>query len=225
MNVAVPHVVLPRSRRALILVGIALLAVLVVARVGGSMVTRSATPDEPTEKAQQIEVPAAPLTAHGLVQPVARANVTTIGGGSVIDLLVSVGQSVEKGQALARVAGPTQTEVVIAPLDGAVNAVNVHAGDGVPPGATLLTVADSSRYQVESVDVDEYLLARLRPRQGVTITFDSDPQRTLRGTVGSISPQAQTTPAGGLNYLTIVNLAGAEPNLRPGMTVHLVFDS
>src|SRR5215472_12888106 len=88
----------------------------------------------PRSRRSLIILGATVLSAHGVVQPVARANVASLGGGSVIELLVDVGQSVEKGQVLVRVAGASATELVVAPWSGTVNAVMVHAGDSVAPG-------------------------------------------------------------------------------------------
>jgi len=218
----------PRSRRSLIILGATVLALLIVVRLG-LVLARAGTASSSAQVAaaplQEIQVPPPLLSAHGVVQPVARANVASLGGGSVIELLVDVGQSVEKGQVLVRVAGASATELVVAPWSGTVNAVMVHAGDSVAPGSTLVSIGDPSRYQVETTDVDEYLVGRLRPMQTATVTLDALPDRTLRGTVSSISPQVQAVQGAAPHYPTIINLAGAAPDLRPGMTVHIVFDT
>jgi multidrug efflux pump subunit AcrA (membrane-fusion protein) len=217
----------PRSRRSLIILGATVLALLIVVRLG-LVLARAGTASSSAQVAapvQEIQVPPPLLSAHGVVQPVARANVASLGGGSVIELLVDVGQSVEKGQVVVRVAGASATELVVAPWSGTVNAVMIHAGDSVAPGSTLVSIGDPSRYQVETTDVDEYLVSRLRPMQTATVTLDALPDRTLRGTVASISPQVQTVQGAAPHYPTIINLAGAAPDLRPGMTVHIVFDT
>jgi multidrug efflux pump subunit AcrA (membrane-fusion protein) len=223
MNLAVRPLAVPRSRRAVIVLGAAVFALLVVVRLG-SVVARSAPSEAPTA-AQTIDVPPPLLTAHGVVQPVARANVASLSGGSILELRAQVGQTVDKGQLLARVAGATQTETVVAPWSGTVISVPVHLGDSVPPGTTLLSLADPSRYQVETTDVDEYLIQRIRTTQAATVTFDALPERSVRGTVVSVAAQAQPAAGGTLHYPTIINLPGAVPELRPGMTVHIVFDS
>ncbi len=225
------HVGLPRSRRSLLILGGTVLAVLIVVRIG-LVVARSGTAtssEVASAGAPAIEVPVAVLAAHGVLQPVSRANVASLGGGSVVELSASVGQPVEKGQLLARVAGATgQAELVTAPWTGTITGVSVHVGDSVLPGAVLLQLADPTRYQVETTDVDEYLVGRLRPLQGASVTIDALPDRTLRGTVTSVSGQLQTPQAGTAgtpNYPTIIALAGAAPDLRPGLTVHILFDS
>src|SRR5436190_19423576 len=113
-HVAVPRrLSVPRSRRTLIIVGITLLAVLIVVRlvVAAARTAPSNASAEVGVPPQEIVVPPAPLTAHGVVQPISRSNVATVGGGTIVELLVSVGQSVDKGQALVRIAGATQSEL------------------------------------------------------------------------------------------------------------------
>ena len=51
-----------------------------------------------------------------------------------------------------------------------------------------------------------------------------DFQSLVRGTIASISPQVQTVQGAAPHYPTIINLAGAAPDLRPGLTVHVVFE-
>jgi multidrug efflux pump subunit AcrA (membrane-fusion protein) len=216
-----PRFALLRSRRALMIVGGMLLALLIVVRLGVAAARSSGVT---SETSGSIEVPPAVLAAHGLVQPLARANVATLGGGTIAELSVDVGQQVEKGQVVARLNGPAQVELVVAPLRGIVTALPVHAGDTLTPGAQLMTIADPSRYRVETTDVDEFLIGRLRTSQGASVTFDALPNRSIRGMVVSISPQAVTIASGGAHYPTIIDLPGAAPELRPGMTAHVTFD-
>jgi multidrug efflux pump subunit AcrA (membrane-fusion protein) len=221
------RVTFPRSRRALTLLGVAVLGLLVIVRLGlaAARSAGSATGgDAAANPALMMEVPPPVLAAHGVVQPIGRAAVGTLGGGSVSEISVQIGQAVDKGQILARVAAPNQTELVLAPWHGTVSSIAVHAGDSVVPGAVLLTLADPSRYQVETTDVDDYLIARIRHMQAVTVTLDASPQRRLRGRVLSISTQPQAAPGGGVHYATVIELAAADADLRPGTHVRVVFE-
>jgi biotin carboxyl carrier protein len=218
---------LPRSRRALTILGVVVLGVLILVRLG-LMAARSATlgtaDHAPADTPPVIDAPLPLLAAHGVVQPIARATVATLGGGSVAEVGVEVGQVVEKGQILARVAGASQTELVLAPWRGTVTSIAMHTGDTVIPGSPLLTIADPSRYQVETTDVDDYLIARIRPMQQAIVTFVGLNGRTLRGTVVSIASQSQPLPGGGVQYPTLIELSGAAPDVRPGMSVRVVFE-
>jgi multidrug efflux pump subunit AcrA (membrane-fusion protein) len=163
------------------------------------------------------------LRARGTIQPVARANVGTLGGGVVDQLNVRVGQSVDAQQPIARVALPGQTELLVAPWAGTVTGVNVHLGDTVTPGTTLVTVADLSRYQVETTDVDEYLIAKLRPGQAATLTIEALDGLELRGSVRTVSLQQQAAPGGSPSYPVMIDLPATGAPLRPGMSVRISF--
>jgi multidrug efflux pump subunit AcrA (membrane-fusion protein) len=214
---------LPRSRRTLVLLGGVVLGILILVRVGVTLAL-SRSQDPPASTPSLIGVPPPVLAAHGLVQPVARASVATLAGGTVAQLNANVGQEVEQDQVLARVAGPAQTELVLAPWRGTVTSIAARAGDTLPPGSPLLTIADPSRLQVETTDVDDYLISRIRPRQLATVTFYALDGRRLRGTVRSISSQSQLGPGGGVQYPTVIELSGAAPDLRAGMSAHIVFE-
>jgi multidrug efflux pump subunit AcrA (membrane-fusion protein) len=205
-----------RWRRWLLALG-ALMVVAVALAAAGALTTPTPTPTPaPTPVL---------LRARGTVQPVARANVGTLGGGVVDQLLVQVGQSVDAQRPVARVALPGQAELVVAPWSGTVTGINVHRGDTVTPGTTLVTVADLSRYQVETTDVDEYLIARLRPGQAATLSIEALDSLELRGSVRSVSLQQQVAPGGSASYPVVIDLPATGVNLRPGMSARITFSA
>jgi multidrug efflux pump subunit AcrA (membrane-fusion protein) len=177
---------------------------------------RTATPPAPVASAPPA------LTAHGVVQPLARASVATLNGGVIDQLLVRAGQAVESKQPVARVMSPSQTEILVAPWRGTVIGTNVQHGDTVLPGATVVTVGDLSGYQVETSDVDEYLIGRIRPDQPVIMSIEALEQARVRGYVKSVSLQKQVSPTGD-HYPIVIALESFNPNLRPGMSVRITF--
>jgi multidrug efflux pump subunit AcrA (membrane-fusion protein) len=205
-----------RRRRWVLWLGGAVVAVAALLAVSNSPLV--ATPATPTP----VPTPP-PLRARGLVQPVARASVGALTGGVVDQLLVRVGETVDAQRPLARVAVPGQAELLVAPWAGTVTGVNVHLGDTVAPGTTLITIADLSRYQVETTDVDEYLIAKLRPGQPATVTVEALDGRALRGAVLSVSLQPVVAPGGGASYPVVLTLPTGDANLRPGMSVRINF--
>ncbi len=60
--------------------------------------------------------------------------------GVVVNVLVSVGEAVTKGQGLVVVSAMKMEAVLAAPFNGVVEAVNVEAGDKVSPGEILVDV-------------------------------------------------------------------------------------
>lgn len=60
--------------------------------------------------------------------------------GSVIDVKVSVGQSVKKGQVLVLIEAMKMENEIVAPADGTVKAIHTTKGSTVETGAPLVTI-------------------------------------------------------------------------------------
>ncbi len=205
----------PSSRRWLIYgVVLVALAAAVVALVGQG--NKPAASPPPTAAI-------ATLSAHGTIEPVAQATVATMGGGVVRSLAVQVGDAVHAQQEIAEISTPAQTEVLVAPFAGTVMGLSAHLGDTLMPGAAVATIGDLSRLQVETNDVDEYLISQIYPGQSVTMTVEALDSRKLTGTVDTVALVQQTSSSGVSNYPVVIRLNATDPDLRPGMTVRIVF--
>jgi multidrug efflux pump subunit AcrA (membrane-fusion protein) len=167
--------------------------------------------------------PAAALSAHGTVVPAAQATIATMGGGVVRSLAVKVGQVVGDHQLVAEISTAAQTETLVAPWGGTVIGVAVNRGDTLMPGAAVATVADLSSYQVQTNDVDEYLIGQINPNQQVIMTVEALDGRRLEGSVDTVALAQQASSAGVVNYPVVIRLAANDPDLRPGMTVRIIF--
>ena len=76
---------------------------------------------------------------------------------------------------------------------------------------------DLSQLQIETTDLGEADVARVREGQSVQVTFDALPGKTFAGTVKRIAPMS-TPGQSGVNYAVLVTLNEADPALRWGMT-------
>jgi multidrug efflux pump subunit AcrA (membrane-fusion protein) len=196
------------------------LAVLVVAAVAIRLLAMPSPSSAPPATAPE----AVKLTARGAVQPIARARVGTLSGGVVVELRALPGDAVAEEQELARVrAANGAIEVVSAPFAGTATDVLVHVGDTVTPGTTLATVGDLSQLQVETTDVDEFLIGHVRRGQPVTLTVDALDDLPLRGRVRSVTLVPRTTTSGDEQYPVEIELQGSASQLRPGMSVRVDF--
>ncbi len=210
-----------RVPRLLPLLGAAAITVVLLAVV--AVVAQFGT-QQPAVPVAAVEVPEAPrLTARARVVPVRQAKIGTLTGGVVATLSVQVGQSVEEQQEVARVRSAAGTEVLTAPWSGTVTGLPVQAGDTVLQGTTIAYVADLRRLQVETTDVDEFLIASIHPGQSVTMTVDALDRREYRGTVRTVGLQQQASPSGDEHYPVVVDLNGATADLRPGMSTRVYF--
>jgi HlyD family secretion protein len=147
--------------------------------------------------------------------------VGTLAGGTVTRLAVRVGDRVEEEQEIARVRGPNGTEVLTAPWRGTITTVPVHHGDTVLPGAVVVTVGDLSRLQVETTDVDEFVIARVRPGELLTVTVDALDGQEVLARVYSVALELQADSNGDEHYPIVLDVVDPPPDLRPGMTVRL----
>jgi biotin carboxyl carrier protein len=167
--------------------------------------------------------PAPKLTARGQVRPVAQARVGTLSGGVVASLAAAAGDAVDEQQELARVRGAGVVEVLTAPRRGTVTSVPVGVGDTVTPGTTVAVVADLSRLQVETTDVDEFLVGRLRRGQPAALVVLALDGRELHGFVRSVALQPQTAGGRDAHYPVAIDLVDPPPDLRLGMEVRITF--
>jgi multidrug efflux pump subunit AcrA (membrane-fusion protein) len=207
----------PFWRRRVLLVPLAAVAIL----IGAALVLQQpATAPSPPAT---VTPPVASLTAHGEVRPVDRATLRTLAGGRVMQLLVDLGQAVEPEQAIARLNGPNGLETVTAPMRGTLTGLSVHAGDTLAPGSVVANVGDLSRLQVETMDVDEYIISRIQPGQSASLRIDALDGRTFQGRVKVVAPQPETTTTGDQEYPVVIDFGGPVAGPRVGMTVRVTF--
>ncbi len=119
-------------------------------------------------------------------------------------------------QAQAGLAGAT----LAAPFAGTVAAVNVKEGEMVTPGVPVVTVGDLSNLRLETDDLSETNIARIKLQQSVAVTFEALPGKTFNGKVTYIAP-ISSQKQGGTNYTIYVAFDQLDPALRWGMTGHI----
>ena len=119
-------------------------------------------------------------------------------------------------QAQASLAAAT----LVAPFDGTVAAVNVKDGETVTPGFVVIALGDLANLRLETDDLSETNIARVKLAQPVNVTFEALPGKTFTGTVTQIAP-ISTPKQGGTNYTVTVEFDKLDPVLRWGMTGHI----
>jgi multidrug resistance efflux pump len=111
-----------------------------------------------------------------------------------------------------------------APFDGTVTAVSVRQGETIASGTTAITIADLSHLQIETRDLDESVVARVREGQDVTVLISALGRATLPGKVVRIANQPSSTAStSDVYYTATIELTQAHPNLRWGMTTKVEF--
>lgn len=131
--------------------------------------------------------------------------------------------SAEAGVAQAGTqVGLAETELsktqLIAPFDGVVGLKNIQESEIVNGGTSVMSVGDTSRWQVETDDLTEIDVVQVKEGATVQITVDALPDQVYEGTVVRITPQAETK-AGDQTYTILIDIIeGDISRLRWGMT-------
>jgi HlyD family secretion protein len=125
--------------------------------------------------------------------------------------------------ARAEVRAPSAGFVVLHErFDGSVKR-RVRPGDTVWQGQPVLYIPDLSAMVVKT-QVREEDLHKLRPGQAATVRFDAYPDARMEAEVASIGALAVEDTAlakAGKHFQLTVNMHGADPRLRPGMTARV----
>jgi HlyD family secretion protein len=107
-----------------------------------------------------------------------------------------------------------------APFDGVVSALPVNVGEWAAPGTTVVELLDVSRWRVETRNVGELEIARVRVGQEALVRVNALPGQMLRGRVTSVSPVA-VVQQGDTTYTLTIDLEPGDLHLRAGMTVQV----
>lgn len=111
-------------------------------------------------------------------------------------------------------------KTLTAPFAGTIAAVSVKEGETVTPGVPIVMLGDLSRMRLESDDLSETHIARVRIGQTATVTFDALPGKLFQGKVTYLAPMA-SAKQGGTNYTIHIEFESLDPALRWGMTGHI----
>lgn len=136
------------------------------------------------------------------------------------------GEKVAVAEAGVQVAAASlrsvQTEVtktqLAAPFVGTVGAVNVDVGEIVGAGTPVLALGDTSRWQLETDDLTEIDVVKVREGARVKINIDALPGEAFAGKVVRITPKSETK-SGDVTYTVLIDITrGNTSGLRWGMT-------
>ncbi len=172
----------------------------------------------------------------GLLAPIKSVEVRSEISGQLTEVLVDVGDRVNRGQVLARVRGGYEAEDyqiadIRSPISGVVIDRNlgpdgnkVEPGDrirdslaGYTSGTVLMKVALMDKLIFE-VNINEMDVARIERGQQCEVTVDALPGRKYRGVLSRVSPVAKQGEREVRVFRTEVSLREIDEDLRPGMT-------
>ncbi|MFC1508966.1 efflux RND transporter periplasmic adaptor subunit [Candidatus Omnitrophota bacterium] len=94
-----------------------------------------------------------------------------------------------------------------APFAGVVTSRNVEVGDILAPGAPALRIIDMSKVKVQA-GIPEKYIADFKVGNNVEITFDAIPNKTFRGKINYIAPEASVSVRTFIAEIIVVNKDG-----------------
>jgi HlyD family secretion protein len=147
----------------------------------------------------------------------AQANLDKLNAGASKSALAVAAAEVQSAEAAVKLAevGVRETELR-APLAGSVAALDAQVGEYVAPGAPVVHVADLSAWQLETTDLTELNVVRVREGSQVVAKFDALPGLELVGKVSGIRALGQNKQ-GEITYVVTIKLDRTDPRLRWNM--------
>ncbi|MDR3573691.1 MAG: HlyD family efflux transporter periplasmic adaptor subunit [Anaerolineaceae bacterium] len=110
---------------------------------------------------------------------------------------------------------------LVAPFDGTVSRIDINNGEYATAGQTVLVLADLNHLQVQTTDLSERDVPRVKTGQAVSVLVKALGQN-INGHVSDISPLADSL-GGDVVYQTTIDLDSSLPDLRAGMSVTVTF--
>ncbi len=188
--------------------------------------------EEPLALQGQADVAAARYTLAAEAVVVAQAEVAVLEAGATPEQIASAEAAVAQAQAAVSTLQTRKDQArLVAPQDGTVIAVILHAGEVAPPAAPIVRLADLSEVTL-TVYVPEPRLGEMALGQPVAIAVDAFPGRTFPGTVTYIAGRAEFTPKNvqtreeRATTVFAVKVVAANPDgaLKPGMPADAYFN-
>jgi HlyD family secretion protein len=148
----------------------------------------------------------------------AKAQLELLKAGAAAEQIAVAEAGVQQAQVAVDTAQAQLDKLqLIAPFDGTIGTVYVRSGEVAQPGQSIVTLGNLGSLRVETTDLSETDIARVKEGQSVKVTFDALPGQTIKGKVMRIAPMS-TPGQSAVNYIVTVQLDEIDPALRWGMT-------
>jgi len=122
-------------------------------------------------------------------------------------------------EAVAKAREALRQTKLLAPWDGVVTGVYVEEGEVVPAYRRLLSLADTSKWEIEA-EIDELDVGKVSPGQQVLISFDAFPTVELKGLLEEIEP-APVAERGSIIYKAHISFDPDTLPMRINLSVNL----
>jgi RND family efflux transporter MFP subunit len=139
--------------------------------------------------------------------------------------LESAQAEADRAQALLDSANATLAaqSTLVAPFDGTIVSVEISTGETVVPGRVVITMGDLSRFQVETKDLSERDIPRVRIGQNATVFIEALSQE-FSGKVTDIS-RVSSTVGGDVVFKVTMDLDQQPQGLLWGMSADVTIET
>lgn len=139
------------------------------------------------------------------------------------DIAVAEAQLNEARTGLANARVELDKATLKAPFAGTIAALDVKLGERVSPNTPLVTLADLSQYQIETTDLTELNVVKLKSGDPAVISFDALPGVELPGKIIRIDDLGQNKQ-GDIVYTVVVRPDQQDERMRWKMTASVAFE-
>jgi HlyD family secretion protein len=148
----------------------------------------------------------------------AQAELELLQAGTRPEMIAAAEADVAAAEAALSQAWAALAETELrAPFAGSVAVLEAKVGEHVSPGVPVTQLADFSGWQIETEDLTELDVVRIKPGMPVTITVDAMPELELAGQVSRIQAIGQDKH-GDMTYTAVIQPRGSVEPLRWNMT-------
>jgi HlyD family secretion protein len=168
----------------------------------------------------KVQVPARPAEIAAAKAEVQRtqAQLDLLKAGSRAETVAAAEAAVASAQAdLAKAQAALHDSELTAPFAGAVVTLDTRVGEQVAAGAPLVHLADLTSWQIETTDLTEINISRVKEGAAATLAFDAVPGLKLNGKVARIRAFGENRQ-GDMVYTVTVFPEQVDPRLRWNMT-------
>jgi HlyD family secretion protein len=166
----------------------------------------------------ELAAAAANINAAKAQMEQAQAQLDLLKAGAAPEAIAVAEAGVKQAQVTVDTAKAQLAKLqLIAPFDGTIGTVYVRSGELAQPGQPIVTLGNLGSLRVETTDLSETDIARVKEGQRANVTFDALPGKTTTGKVARIAPMS-TPGQSAVNYIVTVSLDEIDPALRWGMT-------
>jgi HlyD family secretion protein len=148
----------------------------------------------------------------------AQANLARLRSGAPESELAVARAQLASAEAELKLAKLELADMTVkAPFAGTIAALDLRASEYAAPGTVVARLADIAAWQIETSDLTELSVAKIREGAPATITFDALPGLELPGKVSRIKGYGESKQ-GDITYTVLVTPDRPEAQLRWNMT-------